>query len=237
MIKVVVKIVLITILTVLSSTSVFAAVLNSEEIKSEVEQKVLTIISKNIKGEIKAEVRVIPFKTLEIPDGEKRIYVSMESADFSPRKITKVIIQVNGKIVKKFNVPVSLKVYDKVWVATDNIQKGQSLGFTNVSLERKDITRISNNVLRDDKSLSDIIAFRNIRAGKIIDKRYVISKPDVSKNSVVSVIFETGGVKIAIDGEAMDNASVGDFVKIKSQKYKKYYTGKVISPNKVLVRM
>lgn len=235
MIKTVVKIALIISLTVLSSTAVFAAVIEGDTIKAEVKQKVLK--SLKMQGELKARVGGVPFRTLEIPNGEKRIDVSLNSSDFSPRKIAIVTIQVNGKRIRKFSVPVMLKLYDKVWVATDNIKRGQSLGFMNVSLERKDITTTYKKVMRGDKNLSNSIAYREIRAGKIIDKRYVISKPDVSKNSVVSVIFETGGINIAIDGEAMDNASVGDFVKVKSARYKKYYTGKVISPNKVLVRM
>jgi flagella basal body P-ring formation protein FlgA len=64
-----------------------------------------------------------------------------------------------------------------------------------------------------------------------------MQKPAVAKNSVVSVIFDTGGINIAIDAEALQNGCIGDTVRIRSDEYKKFYTGKVVDTNKVLVKI
>lgn len=237
MIKTAVKTIIILVLIVLTGTGVFAAVVEKEALKSEIEEYVVSKLSKYIDGDIEAEVKYIPFRELSVPSGERKIVIEINSSDFSSRKMATVTIYVNGRKVKKFGVPVSLKLYKKVWIATENVKRGKSLSNSNVVLEKLDVTREYKNVITSEKNLTDYIASRNIRSGQIIDKRFVISKPDVMKNSVVSVIFTTKGLKISIDAKATHNASVGDYVKVKSDIYEKYYTGVVVSPNKVLVEI
>jgi len=235
--KSVVKIVLIMILLVLSNTCVFAAVLTPEVLTAAIEKQVLTKLSKSITGEIHAKAMMLPVDGLEIPQGKFDIKVDLDNNNFAPRKYTMVTINVNGQKVRKFSVPVLLTWQQNVWVATEGIAKDNSLKPSNFALEKRDITHNYALTISADKDISDYIAVRPIKSGEVIDRRCVMPKPDVFKNSIVSAIFDAGGINIAIDAIATQNGVIGDSIRIHSEKYQKFYTGQIVSSNKVLVKI
>lgn len=235
--KAVVKIVLIMILLVLSNTFVFAAVLTQEKLTVSIEKQVVAKLSKSIKGEITAKALMLPVDGLEVPQGKLNIQVDLDNNNFAPRKYTMVTINVDGKKVRKFAVPVLVTLQQSVWVATESIVKDNALNPLNFTCEQKDVTRTYALVISADKDISDYVAVRPIRAGEIIDRRCVMPKPDVFKNSVVSAIFDAGGINIALDAVATQNGVIGDSIRVHSNKYKKDYTGKIIGQNKVLVKI
>lgn len=218
-------------------TCASAAVLTREKLSSEIEKQVVAKLSKSVKGELHAQALLLPVDSFEIPNGEMDVVVDLDNNSFVPKKYATVIIKVNGQKVKKFPTPIALTLSQNVWVATDAITRNSSLNESNFTLEKKDITKNYALVITSDKNISDYIAIRDIRTGDVIDKRFVMPKPDVAKNSVISVVFDTGGVNIAIDGESMQNGCVGDLIRVHSNQYKRYYTGTVVSSNKVLVKI
>lgn len=235
--KSVVKIVLIIILLVCSSTCVFAAVLTQEKLMTSIEKQVVTKLSKSVVGDIQAKAMMLPITGFEIPQGKLDIKVDLDNNNFVPKKYTMVTINVNGQKVRKFPVPVLLTLKQNVWVATENIVKDSSLNPLNFNLEQKDITYNYALTIGADKNLGDYVAARAIKSGEVIDRRCVMPKPDVFKNSIVSAIFDTGGINIAIDATATQNGVIGDSIRIHSEKYKKFYMGQIISQNKVLVKI
>jgi len=232
-----VKIVFIFILLVLSSTCVFAAVLTSEKLTASIEKQVVNQLSKNIQGDIEVKAMMIPVDGFEIPQGKFDVKVDLDNNNFATKKYTMVTINVNGQKIRKFPVPVLLTLKQDVWVATDNIAKDNTLNPANFSLEKKDITNNYALKIGADKNLEDYVAIRAIKSGEIIDRRCVMPKPDVFKNSIVSTIFDAGGINIALDTTALQNGVVGDSIRVHSEKYKKVYTGQIIGENKVLVKI
>lgn len=232
-----VKIVFILILLVLSSTCVFAAVLTSEKLTVSIEKQVVNQLSKNIQGDIEAKAMMIPVDGFEIPQGKFDVKVDLDNNNFATKKYTMVTINVNGQKIRKFPVPVLLTLKQDVWVATDNIAKDNTLNPANFSLEKKDITNNYALKIGADKNLEDYVAIRAIKSGEIIDRRCVMPKPDVFKNSIVSTIFDAGGINIALDTTALQNGVVGDSIRVHSEKYQKVYTGQIIGENKVLVKI
>ena len=235
------KLILHTILAIIfltvSVSFASAVVLTKSKLSSEIEKQVISKLSKSIKGEVKAEALLLPVDVFEIPSGELDVIVDLDNNNFAPKKYANITIKVNGKKVKKFPTPIALTLYQNVWVATDAIARNQSLNEGGFTLEKKDVTRNYSIAITSDKDISDYVAIRNIRSGDVIDKRFVMPKPDIVKDSVVSVIFDTGGVNIAIEGESMQSGCIGDLIRVRNNQYKKCYIGKIISENKVLVKI
>ena len=232
-----VKIVLIMTLLVLSGTSVFAAILTQEKLNDSIEKQVVAKLSKSVKGELQAKALMLPVDGLEIPQGKLEIKVDLDNNNFAPRKYTIITINVNNQKVRKFSVPVLLTLQQNVWVAGENIVKDSSLDASKFSLEKKDITNNYALTIGADKNPNDYIAVRAIKSGEIIDRRSVMLKPDVFKNSRVSAIFDAGGINVAIDATATQNGVIGDSIRVHSEKYQKFYTGQIVSQNKVLVKI
>lgn len=235
--KLAAKIFFILILTVLSSTCVFAAVLSPAKIAVAIEKQVETQLSKHIAGDIEAKAMMIPIEGFEIPPGKLDIKVDLDNNNFASKKYTMVTINVNGQKIRKFPVPVLLTLQQEVWVAIDNIAKDNTLNQATFAVEKRDVTRNYALTIGANKDLSEYIAVRPIKAGEIIDRRCVMPKPDVFKNSVVSAIFDTGGINVAVDAISMQNGVIGDSIRVHSEKYNKIYTGEIIGQNKVLVKI
>ena len=84
----------------------------------------------------------------------------------------------------------------------------------------------------------DITAKKAFQKGEIIDKRFVKMKPDVARNSDVRIFFvSNGSVMISIDGNALADGMIGDYINVENKNYKRVYNGKVIGENRVLVNI
>ena len=63
-------------------------------------------------------------------------------------------------------------------------------------------------------------------------------RPDVARNSIVRIFFVSkGAVMITIDGTAMADGMLGDYINVENKNYKRVYNGKIIGENKILVKI
>jgi len=125
------------IFPVIFTGKVNAAVLNSQTIIDQAKKDIIKQVNSVVTGQIAVEIKGIPYKSIEIPNGKIDIVTSLNLQHFSPLTIAKIDILANGEEVKSFGIPVKLTVYDQVWVAKDLINRDKSLSGSNLSLEKK----------------------------------------------------------------------------------------------------
>ncbi len=214
-----------------------AAIITSQFITDKVTESVINQISANIPGKISVEIKRMPYKSIKVPDGQVTVKTIVNTNFFTTMTVVKVNILVNGQEVETFGVPVKISVHDDVWVATDIINKGDSLTNSNLELVRKDISLMAEHAARKNTNFDNAIVRKMFRSGDVIDTRFIETAPTVRKNSYVSIIFQSPNITITADGESMEDGKVGDFVKVRNKKYKTLYTGKVISANTILVNI
>lgn len=232
-----IKIALIVTFMVASTVRVNAAILDSQFIKNTVKNDVEKQVNSFIPGNINVDITDIPYKTLEVPEGNVEIKSNINLNHFSPLTVVKVDVFVNNDKVKTFGVPVKLSVYDKVWVATDTINRGDSLNNQNLTFEKKEISLMAEYAARQNFNPEKVLAKRTFKPGDVIDIRHVETIPDVMKNNLVSIIFRTPSLTITLSGQALDDGKVGDFVRVRNKNYKKDYIGRVINSNTILVNI
>ena len=217
-----------------------AAVLNSQFISNQIKKDVVKQVNSIIPGKIEVEIRETPYDYSPISYNKSEkidINTVIDTSHFNPLTIARVTILSNGKKIGFFGVPVRFTVWDKVWVASDFIRNGETLSNTNLTLENKNITLIAENALRENDFPAKSFVRKSFNEGEVLDKRFLESVPVVMKNSPVSVIFQSPYVTVTIEGEALDNGKIGDFVKVKSRTYRREYIGEVISNNTILVNI
>lgn len=218
-------------------SKVNAAVLDSPFIIKQIKKDVTEQLSSTINGKIEVEVTSLPYKTIEVPDGKVNIITNINLQHFSPLTVARVEILVNGEKVRSFGAPIKLSVYDKVWVAQDVINRGKSLSSSNLTLEKKELGLMAENAAREDFSPYNSFVKKTFKPGDIIDTRYVEQIPLIIKNNPVSVVFKSSEITITMSAKALDNGKIGDYIRVRNNKYKKDYIGKVISANTVLVNI
>lgn len=214
-----------------------AAILSNQFLVDQIKNGVTEQVSKVMPGKIVVEVKTIPYLTVKVPDGKIKVNVSVNLRYFAPNTIARVVILVDDKEVSSFGAPIRLQVWDRVWVAADTINRGESISTANIKVEKKEISFIAEKAVRENTSLQGNLVRKNFIPGEIIDMRYIESIPTIMKSSQVSLIFQTPLITVNLPGEALDNGKTGDFIRVRNKNYKKDYIGKVIGSNTVLINL
>ena len=230
------RLILIMILT-FSSLKVNAAVLSTSEVKNIIIRHVREIYKNYTDAQLDIEVVALPFKDLSLPDGKVSFVVKSSMNKFLARDLEKVDVYVNDKFIKTFNAPVVVKAYEDVLVASDFINIGQQINQNVVSVKKVEISNILEYPLRASSLGKDMLAKKYFREGEVIDKRFVKLRPDILRNSNVTVLFKSSNLTISIDATALSDGIIGDNICLMSKNYNKIYTGKVVGENKVLVEI
>jgi flagella basal body P-ring formation protein FlgA len=135
-------------------------------------------------------------------------------------------------------MPVEVKVYETVMVARDTIFKDTLLTSKNIEFKKFNIATSLQKPLYISDQSQEMIATKVYRPGEVIDKRFCKIKPDITRNSNVTVIFKTSNdMSICVDGIAISEGNIGGMVSVENKTYKKVYMGKVIATNKILVEI
>lgn len=230
-----------TVLTIaLLTASVHAATLSAEKIKTDVKDVILKDFSQKTSAEVDIKITMLPFQSLTLPDGviTYNLINANDELNLTSRQVKRINILVNNKIERTINVPVEVKAYEEVLVASDLISREQPIDFTKVKFKKINIADKNNFVVTRDMMKQEMVAKKDFRDGEYIDKRFIKVKPDVVKNSEVRIILNSGnGLQISIDGIAKTDGSIGEYVTVENKMYNKIYSAKVIGENRVLVNI
>jgi len=213
-----------------------AAVLDSQFLKEKIKKEVEEQVKLNTEGNIKVEIGDLPYEKIETKSGKNEkieVEAKINLRFFNPVTIVKVNILVNGQVCKSFITQAKINIYDKVWVATDYIKRGENL--TNVALEEKEITYLPKTITGKNFNPDKYASAKNYKPGDLIDSNFIESIPAIVRDNLVSVIFKTQSVSITMPAIALDSGSIGDYIKVRSKSFKKDYQGKIIGENIVLV--
>ncbi|MEI7474570.1 MAG: flagellar basal body P-ring formation chaperone FlgA [bacterium] len=232
------SITLITIITLFSTVfKVNATVLTQGYISLEIGKQAQEIIKREIKSNINIDIDNSYISSVEVYGNKYKIQVLCNSEKFNPITIFKVNILSNGSLVKTFGVPVKISIFETVAVAANNIYRGEFLSSNNIKYENKEISFIYDNVMKESDTPEGFIANKIYRQGEIIDKRYIATPPDVLMHTPISIIFKNDDITVSLDGEAMDNGKIGDYIRVNNKTYKKQYKGQIIDNNTVMVKL
>ena len=222
----------------LSVVSVQAQTITANQIKSDVAGVFERAYKANIDGDVEVKITGCQFPEIQLPDGKITYKIVSSTERILPRDIKRVDVYVNGVFARTLNLPAQTVVYKNVLVASDFINREQTLTKDCTEVKRVDVSMRAGYVLDESMLDKEITTKKIFQKGEIIDKRFVKMRPDVARNSDVRVFFVSkGAVMITIDGTAMGDGMIGDYVNVENKNYKKVYNGKVIGENRVLVNI
>ena len=215
-----------------------AQVVTSNKIKLDVARLFEQNYKKITDGDVEVKIIATPFADIQLPDGRITYKISNGGDKILPRDIKRVDVYVNGVFQRSLNLPAQTSIYKNVLVANDTINREQVLTKECTTIKKVDVAMRADFVL-DEKMLDKEITTKKIfQKGEIIDKRFVKMRPDVARNADVRIFFVSkGAVMVTIDGTAMADGMLGDYVNVENKNYKKVYKGKIIGENRVLVNI
>lgn len=222
----------------ISSLGVNAQTLTSAEVKASVAKILENNFRKMTTGDVEVKISAVPFAQIQLPDGDVSYKVVQGADKIVPRDIKRVDVYVNDAFVRTLNLPVQTIVYREVLVASDFINREQTLTNECTEVKKVDVSLKMDYVLDKKMLEKEITTKKAFQKGEVLDKRFVKMRPDVARNGEVRIFFvSNGAVMVSIDGTAMADGMTGDYVNVENKNYKKVYNGKVIGENKVLVNI
>ena len=220
------------------TTSVQAQTIPAAQVKSDVAKLYENVYKSKTGGDVEVKITGCQFSELQLPDGKITYKPAAGGDRILARDVKRVDVFVNGNYIKTLNLPAQTSVYKEVLVASDFINREQILTKECTSVQRVDVATRADFVLDGDMLEKEITTKKIFQKGEIIDKRFVKMRPDVARNSDVRVFFVSkGAVMITIDGTAMGDGMIGDYINVENRNYKRVYNGKIIGSNKVLVKI
>ncbi len=235
--KINIKVWLLTVMIVFSVISDSQAqIIPSSKVKVDVARLYENHYKKSVDGDVQVKITATPFADLQLPDGKITYKISSGGDKILPRDVKRVDVYVNGVFNRTLNLPAQTIIYRDVLVASEQIDREQTLTKDCTEVKKVDVSMRANYVLDGSMLDKEITTKKIFQKGEIIDKRFVKMKPDVARNSDVRVFFvSNNSVMITIDGTAMQDGMLGDYINVENKNYKKVYNGKIIGENRVLV--
>lgn len=225
------------IMVMMTSVKAEAQTLTVKQFENEISKQVIKTYKNYTDADLSVKILQVPFSTLNIKDGVVTYKVTSNNDKFMPRDVKKVEIFVNGKYERFMMIPVEVKAYKNVLVASEAINRESAITAMNTVMQRKEVSNVLSNVITNGYLKKDVVSKKMYREGEIIDKRFLAARPDVARNQEIVALFKSSGVTISITAISQSEGNVGDYVMLKSPKYQRVYRGKVIAPNRVLVIM
>jgi flagella basal body P-ring formation protein FlgA len=113
-------------------------------------------------------------------------------------------------------VPVQVRVWTDVVVATRSVPRGQVLKVDDVMLQSLDLTQLPRGVLTDVHSVQGKAAVGRIAGGMPVRSDMLRGVAVVFQGQSVRVIFVGDGLRVSSEGRALGNAGQGEPVQVRS---------------------
>ncbi len=121
---------------------------------------------------------------------------------------------VNGRVIRRIQIPVQVKIMQEVAVATSSISSNSQISNKQVSFEMRDATAFSNNEIVTQSELIGSTAKRFLPKGSIITRSAITDKNGIRGGMPVTIHVQSGNVVIRTRGSVLNDASVGESVRV-----------------------
>jgi flagella basal body P-ring formation protein FlgA len=138
----------------------------------------------------------------------------------------------NGAVV---TARADVLAYEEIVVASRQLSKGRNVTDDDLFLARTEVGKIPAGAVRDTKEVVGKVINRSIGPNLPVLQQHVGGSKLVKRGRTVTLIAESGGVRVATMGETRENAYIDEAVKVTNLSSKKTVTGILIDENTVRV--
>ncbi|PCJ31086.1 MAG: flagella basal body P-ring formation protein FlgA [Gammaproteobacteria bacterium] len=134
-------------------------------------------------------------------------------------------------------VPVKVKVFKHVVVVVKTLTANQLITAEDIALKPWDISSLRQGYFSSIKSLVGQESISTIGVGRIIKKRSVRAPKIIRRGEHIMLVAQAGSMQVKMSGTALEDASLGQRVKVKNSSSKRIVEGVVNAAGIVYVSM
>jgi flagella basal body P-ring formation protein FlgA len=174
---------------------------------------------------------------LEVPSGEveARAFAAGVRDLFKPFSVS-IEILVDGRVVRRLNLPASIEAFAPVLVAARDIPAGSRLRETDVRVEAIRLTRPLSTYLFNITSLRGVAAQSPIATGEPILTSLLSSEIVIRPGDQVRIVGESDSISINVLGTSRGAGRVGDRIQVRNSQSGSTFQAIVVDEGLVRVR-
>jgi flagella basal body P-ring formation protein FlgA len=119
-----------------------------------------------------------------------------------------------------------------VVVLANDLRAGTPIDASSLKLERRDVTATPGALTNIDE-VAGKTSRRTLRAGQLVDRRWLNESVLVKRNSKVTIIARNAGVEVHVAAEAMQSGKRGEIISVKNSTNGAVIRARVIGPDAV----
>ncbi len=143
----------------------------------------------------------------------------------------------NGKIIRRKSVPLYVKIYREVAVATEHIQSGTALSTDKYAIRKQDVSAFSDEEIPAVEELQNAIMRRSISKGGVITRSSLLASGSVRKGETVTLRVLSGAIVLTAPAIALNDAAPGETVRISRNGATSILTGTLADDSVVEITM
>lgn len=174
---------------------------------------------------------------LDLPtDVENSVAVSAINFNPSSNRFAAVLVApADGPPVIQRNVFGTVYEMAQIPVPKRLISAGDVITADDLEWQAVHLSRLSGNSLTDAEQLVGRMAKRPLKAGQILRQSDVAVSPVIHKNDLIRLVVKTGQMTLSVQGKALQDAALGQSVRVVNVNSNRQLTGTVIDAGTVAI--
>lgn len=149
---------------------------------------------------------------------------------------TTVGVRCNGQPPWQIYVPAVVRIFEQVLVATRPLPRGTPLTPDDVRLMKRDLTTLPFGYVQDPAKVVGNQLKQPLTAGSVLLPSQIEGRRLVRRGETVTIISNTTGLTVRMQGQAMADGAAGDWIKVRNPLTKKEVSGQVTAEGQVQVK-
>lgn len=146
-----------------------------------------------------------------------------------------VSISVNGQLFSKVALNFNVKLYGQVVVVNRQVSFGEILTTDNVRYERLETGRLGAGYFKDMNKVLGLAARRSLPPGMVVLDTNVNKPLLIKQGNMVNIVAYIGSMEVSATGQAMQDGSEGQLIRVKNINSNKIMSAKVLNESTVQV--
>ena len=146
-----------------------------------------------------------------------------------------VVVKINGVVKNKVKLSGWIDIFQPVVCASRDLKRGERISKDDLYFVKRNISHISSRVLTDMNKIIGFMAKHNVKKDSSL-KEWMFEKfPIVNKGDIVTIIAESGDIKVTAPGRVLMKGYADELVKVQNLMSKKEIYAKVVNGSMVAV--
>jgi flagella basal body P-ring formation protein FlgA len=182
------------------------------------------------------ELRIAPFQPLSVTAGPVSYRILKPTKGITPGLHSFLVAaEIAGREEARLWIKADIRIFEEVVVTSYPLAHHEMVTAGNVRVERRDISALSGRPFARIADVEGQQAARAIEVNEVLTQKMIDRATLVRRGSQVSLLYETGSLRVEAPGIAHEGGKVGDLIQVKNPASGKLLRGVVLDGRSVRV--